>query len=212
MPSIDTLLLFTAAALLMNISPGPSNFYVMSRSIAQGSRAGLVSAFGLAAGSLVHVLAAAFGLSAIFVYSPLAYTILKTVGAAYLIYLGARMLLSGGKVSPPKGSSDILPLRAIFSQSVWVEVLNPKTALFFLAFLPQFVDVAAGNVSGQILLLGTIVTLTALPCDFAVALASGSAAHLLRNNPIAMRIQSWLSGTILIGLGVYILLSRRDAA
>ncbi len=212
MPSLETLLIFTAAALVMNISPGPSNFYVMARSLAQGAKAGLLAAAGLAAGSLVHVTAAALGLSAIFLYSPAAFTVLKLIGAGYLIYLGIRSLLA-----KPQSPADLAvaarkPGRRIFAESLAVEVLNPKTALFFLAFLPQFVDVGAGPVAPQILLLGLIVTLTAIPCDAVVAFASGSAARLLTSRPVFQRLQNWVSGSVLIGLGVFVALSRRSAA
>ncbi len=211
MPSLETLLIFTTAALVLNISPGPSNFYVMARSLAQGPKAGLTAAAGLAAGSLVHVAAAALGLSAIFLYSPAAFTVLKLIGAAYLIYLGVRSLMAR-----PQSPADLAvaipkPGRRIFAESAAVEILNPKTALFFLAFLPQFVDVDAGPVAPQILLLGLIVTLTAIPCDAVVAFASGSAAKLLTTRPLYQRLQNWVSGSVLIGLGVFVALSRRSA-
>lgn len=209
MPSPETLIIFTAAALLMNISPGPSNFYVMSRAIGQGAGAGLVAAAGLAAGSLVHVAAAAAGLSAVFLYSPAAYTAIKLVGAAYLVYLGVKMLRSApvdrtalGALAPKSG-------RRIFRESVFVEVLNPKTALFFLAFLPQFVDTGLGAPAAQILVLGLIVTATALPCDAFVAFASSTAARVIVRNTLWQRVQNWISGSILIGLGCYVALSRR---
>ena len=210
MPSGETLLIFAAAAVVMNLSPGPSNFYVLSRSLAQGSRAGLIAAAGLAAGSLGHVAAAALGLSAVFVYSPVAYELLKLAGAGYLVYLGLTYLLSPappGSLAPATAK----PRRAIFLESALVELLNPKTALFFLAFLPQFVDVAGGPLAPQFLLLGLIVTLTALPCDAGVAVLSGRAARLLSATPLVRRIQSWVSGSILIGLGVFVALGRRAA-
>ena len=161
MPALETLLIFTAAALLMNISPGPSNFYVLSRSVAQGPRGGAVAAMGLALGSLVHVAAAAFGLSAVFHYYPAAFGAVKLIGAAYLIFLGIRYLRGGerGAASLPQAASR--SYGRILRESILVEVLNPKTALFFLAFLPQFVDVERGAPAAQILLLGTIVTASA---------------------------------------------------
>ncbi len=211
MPGVEALLIFTAAALVMNLSPGPSNFYVLSRSIAQGTPAGLVATAGLAAGSLVHVAAAALGLSAIFLYSPVAYGLLKLAGAGYLIYLGITYLTSP-RLAP--GMLETLtpkPFRKIFWQSSLVEILNPKTALFFLAFLPQFADVAAGPLAPQILLLGIIVTLTGLPCDAAVAALSGRAARFLSASPPIQRILNWVSGSILIGLGAFVAFSRRAA-
>ena len=210
MPSTQTLLIFTLAAVAMNISPGPSNLYVMSRSIAQGIAAGLTATAGLATGSLFHVVVTSLGLAVVLRYSPFAFTALKLTGAAYLVYLGVKHFLTR-----PQPIGDTLafprkPLRRIFGESCLVEILNPKTALFYLAFLPQFVDPKAGPVAPQLLLLGAIVTLTAIPCDAIVAVASGKAANLLRRRPIFLKIQNWASGSVLIGLGAYVALSRRD--
>ena len=173
MPSIEVLIAFTAAALLMNISPGPSNLYVMARAIAQGTQGGIVAAMGLAVGSLVHVVATALGLSAIFSHSPTLYMIVKLMGAAYLIYLG----LTYWKSKENGSNENVLrpkekPLLSVFQQSVIVEVTNPKTALFFIALLPQFVVPESGPVSQQLLILGIIVTISALPCDILVAVSS----------------------------------------
>lgn len=212
MPSAETLLVFAAAALVMNLSPGPSNFYVLSRSLAQGAPAGLIAAGGLAAGSLGHVAAAALGLSAVFVYSPLAYTLLKLAGAGYLVYLGLSYFVSPPPPHPGAvAAAPPRPRRTIFLESSLVELLNPKTALFFLAFLPQFADVAAGPLAPQLLVLGLIVTATALPCDAMVALLSARAARLLSASPVARRVQAWLAGSILIGLGLYVAFARRAA-
>ena len=212
MPSTETLLIFTAAALVMNLSPGPSNFYVMSRSLAQGPAAGLIAAGGLAVGSLLHVSAAALGLSAILLYSPAAYAAVKLLGAAYLVYLGIRYLTARAEPVATVARAPGKPRRRIFLESILVEALNPKTALFFLAFLPQFVEVGAGPVAAQVLLLGFIVTLTAMPCDAVVAFAAGSAARALTRQPLYQRLLNRLSGSVLIGLGVYVALSRGAAS
>lgn len=213
MPTVETLLIFTAASLLMNISPGPSNFYVMSRSIAQGWRGGAIAAASLALGSLVHVGAAALGLSAVFHHFPLAYGVLKLLGAAYLVYLGVQHFRSAGRslkpTAGPRANAPVRSVRRIFTESVLVEVLNPKTALFFLAFLPQFVDVSRGPPAPQILILGCIVSLSAIPCDLLVAFLSGRAARVLSSNGRIGRIQEYLSGSILVGLGVYVARSER---
>lgn len=209
MPGIETLLIFSAAALLMNISPGPSNFYVMSRSVAQGPRGGAVAAMGLAVGSLVHVAAAALGVSALFHYFPAAFGIVKILGAAYLIYLGIQHLRGGTRSRRTGPDESIRPHGRIFTESILVEVLNPKTALFFLAFLPQFVDISRGPPAPQLLVLGSIVTLSAIPCDLFVAWASGSAARAIADNARIARIQDYLSGSILIGLGLYVAQSER---
>jgi threonine/homoserine/homoserine lactone efflux protein len=193
----------------MNLSPGPSNLYVMSRSLAQGTSAGLVAAGGLATGSLFHVTVTSLGLAAILQYSPLAFTVMKLAGAGYLVFLGGRMLLAKSSRLSPDALLPKKPLARIFRESALVEVLNPKTALFFLAFLPQFADPKAGPLAPQLLLLGGIVTATAIPCDALVAVLSGKAADLLRRKPIFQRLQSWISGSILVALGATIAL-RRD--
>jgi threonine/homoserine/homoserine lactone efflux protein len=209
MPSLQTLLLFTAAALAMNISPGPSNLYVMSRSLAQGTSAGLIAAAGLATGSLFHVTVTSLGLAVILKYSPVAFLVMKLAGAGYLIFLGLKMLLAKSAKLSPDAFMPKKPLARIFRQSAVVEILNPKTALFFLAFLPQFADPKAGPLAPQLLLLGIIVTLTAIPCDAVVAVLSGKAAALLRRKPIFQRLQNWISGSVLVALGATIAL-RRD--
>ena len=209
MPSIHSLLVFTLAAAALNISPGPSNLYVMSRSLSQGARAGLVAAFGLATGSLFHVTVTALGLSVVLRYSPTLYAVVKLVGAAYLIFLGLRLLLSKGAALTATASGNRRPHRRIFRESILVEMLNPKTALFFLAFLPQFADPGAGPLAPQLLLLGGIVTLTAIPCDAFVALAAGAAANALSRRPLYGRLQQWLSGSILVGLGAYVAASEK---
>ena len=205
MPSIEVLIAFTAAALLMNISPGPSNLYVMARAIAQGTQGGIVAAMGLAVGSLVHVIATALGLSAIFAHSPTLYMIIKLMGAAYLIYLGITYWRSKGsdgdkQVGRPKKK----PLLSVFQQSVIVEVTNPKTALFFIALLPQFVVPESGPVAQQLLILGIIVTISALPCDILVAVSSSKISHWLLRHERAQQIQDRISGSILIAMGAYI--------
>ena len=206
MPSLEVLLAFTAAALVMNISPGPSNLYVMARSIAQGTEGGLVAAAGLAVGSLVHVLATVLGLSAVFNASPLLYTVVKVLGAAYLIYLG----ISYWRAGPAEQPVDAMPvprkpLAMVFRESVIVEVTNPKTALFFIAFLPQFVVPESGPVWMQLLVLGAIVTVSALPCDVLVAVAASRVARWLTQHERAQVIQERVSGSILLGMGAYIM-------
>ena len=210
MPSLETLLVFTLAALVLNISPGPSNFYVLSRSIAQGTNAGLVAAVGLGLGSLLHVAAAAIGLSVIFQASATAYTVFKLIGAGYLVWLGIATLRAGPAEMAPEVGRVSRSHARILRESAVVEALNPKTALFFLAFLPQFVDVTAGPIAPQMLLLGLIVTVTALPCDVFVAFASGAVATRLRQSLTLRRLLNGASGLLLIGLGIGVALSRRS--
>lgn len=204
MPSPDTLIVFIVAALVLNLSPGPSNLYVMARSISQGPRAGMVAAGGLATGALVHVAAATLGVSAIVMASAEAFTVLKWAGAAYLVWLGIQHWRTAGQSmdgvvrTPPKA------MVRIFRESAVVEMLNPKTALFFLALLPQFIDPTAGPVALQSLLLGAIVVVSAVPCDALVAFASGAVARKLSTNPWIGRWQDRVSGAILIGLGALV--------
>ena len=204
MPSLEVLIAFTAAAVVMNLSPGPSNLYVMARAIAQGVPGGLAAAAGLAVGSLVHVVAAVLGLAAIFEYSPLAYTVFKVAGAGYLVYLG----IAYWRHSPEQSVQEAVPrkpLWRVFRESVLVEASNPKTALFFLALLPQFVDPAAGPVAPQFLLLGLIVTVSAIPCDVLVAGSAAKVSRWLLQNDKAQQLQERVSGVILIAMGAVIL-------
>jgi len=219
MPPLNDLLLFTTAAFIMNLSPGPSNFYVMARTIAHGTSAGLAAVAGLAVGSLVHVVAAVLGLSVLITYSPLAFTALKIIGASYLIYLGlgyfgVRFLRKNEMGAEAKTSeqADLVDLdtKRIFIQSVVIEASNPKTALFFLALLPQFVVPEAGPTAPQFLLLGLIVTLSAIPCDLFVTFFADKAASLIRGNQKLRARLDRVSGAILITLGAYVLLAEND--
>jgi threonine/homoserine/homoserine lactone efflux protein len=210
MPSVEILIAFTAAALVMNLSPGPSNLYVMARAIAQGAKGGIVAAMGLAVGSMVHVVATALGLSALFKHSPTLYMTVKIAGALYLIYLGISYWMakdSGG--SEGFRETGEKPLSSVFLQSIVVEVTNPKTALFFIALLPQFVVPGSGPVSQQLLILGIIVTVSALPCDILVAVSSSTVARWLVRNERAQMVQDRISGSILLGMGGYILTELR---
>lgn len=207
MPSLETLLVFTLAAMVMNLSPGPSNFYVLSRSVGQGTGAGVLAALGLAMGGLAHVVAATLGLSLLFEAAPLLYTAFKLLGAVYLVYLGIRTFLT--TVDPDvAAATDRRTGARILKESILVEVLNPKTALFFIAFLPQFVD-PSKPVAPQFLALGFIVTLTAIPCDIVVAVGAGKVARWLRGNLGIQRLQNRVSGGILVGLGAYVGLEGR---
>ncbi|HEY8014250.1 MAG TPA: LysE family translocator [Dongiaceae bacterium] len=208
MPSLAHLAIFTLAALAMNAAPGPSNLYVLSRSLAQGTAGGIVSALGLALGSLFHVALAVAGLAALLSYAPTLYDAIRLAGAAYLIYLGIKTLRAPGASMPANGGARRSLGRVLFDAAL-VEMLNPKTALFFLAFLPQFVEPAAGPAAPQLLLLGLIVTLTALPCDMLVALAGAKLARLFTTQA-RRRWPSRLAGSTLIALGVYTALMRRS--
>jgi threonine/homoserine/homoserine lactone efflux protein len=200
-PSHSSLVLFISAALVLLVIPGPAVLYVVGRSIGQGRAAGFVSALGIQVGTLVHVAAAAVGLSALLMSSAAAFAAVKYLGAAYLIYLGVQKLRSDESLEP-SGQTVKTNLSRIFAQGVVVNVLNPKTALFFFAFLPQFVDASRGNVAAQILFLGTLFSLMGVVSDSLWAFSAGTVAHLLWRSPRWMRTQRYVSGGMLISLGV----------
>jgi threonine/homoserine/homoserine lactone efflux protein len=199
-PPPSALLLFISAPLLLFIIPGPAVLYIVGRSIGHGRGAGLVSAIGISVGSLVHTAAAAVGLSALLMSSAMAFSIVKYLGVAYLIYLGIQKLCREGPFEL-SGDRSRVRFSRIFAQCV-VNVLNPKAALLFFAFLPQFVDPARGNVTPQILFLGVLFAILGVTTDTFWALTSGTGAGLFRRSPRAMRTQCFVSGTILISLGV----------
>jgi threonine/homoserine/homoserine lactone efflux protein len=200
-PSSSSLLLFVSAALLLLVIPGPAVFYIVGRSIGHGRGAGLVSALGISVGTLVHTAAAAVGLSALLMSSAMAFSAVKYLGAAYLIYLGVQKI-QRDESFVVEGDAPRVKLSRIFAQGIVVNVLNPKSALFFFAFLPQFVDPARGAVVPQILFLGTLFAVMGLTGDSIWALTSGTVAGLFRRNPRAMRTQRYVSGGMLISLGV----------
>ena len=206
MPEASTLALFAVAAITLLVIPGPSVLYIVTRSVDQGRAAGLASVGGIHVGTLVHVAAAAFGLSALLVSSATAYNAVRWIGAAYLVWLGVRRLLAreedaaaiagAGPGGPRHG------LRRIFAQGVLVNVLNPKTALFFFAFLPQFVDTSRGSVPFQVIVFGVAFVLLGLVSDGAYAVAASAGARWLRRRPGVARTSRLVSGGVLISLGV----------
>ncbi len=207
MPEKTALLTFLIAALSLNIAPGPDMLYVIGRSVGGGRRAGIVSALGIFAGTLVHTLIVALGLAALLRSSSLAFNVIRYAGAAYLFYLGARLLASRDMPIEMKLGDDTL-LR-IFRQGVITNVLNPKVALFFLAFLPQFVDSRRGTVALQVVFLGMLFNTGGTLVNLGVALAGGRLGDILKRSPGLRRFQRWLSGSIFIGLGVRMAIARR---
>ncbi|GAA0396712.1 RhtB family transporter [Acrocarpospora corrugata] len=199
MPDITALAVFAVATLALLVVPGPAVVYIVTRSVAQGRGAGLVSVLGVHAGSVVHVVAAALGLSALLATSATAFLVVKYLGAAYLVWLGVRKLMSrsgaevveAGKVSTSR----------LFGEGFVVNVLNPKTAIFFLAFLPQFADPAAGAIAPQIVLLGAIWIVLGMASDGTYALAAAALAGRVRQSATARRRLDVASGVIYIGLG-----------
>ena len=202
MPDASTFLLFAAASLAFLAIPGPSVFYIVTRSLAQGRRAGVTSMLGVQAGGLVHVVAAAFGVSALIASSATAFTIVKYAGAAYLILLGVRKLLSHGEAEDDVDVLGSVSPSRLFWQGAVVNLLNPKTALFFLAFLPQFVDPSAGPVAPQMLVLGTLLVGLGVVSDGTYALVAAGAGRRLRETARARRALDRLSGGVFISLGL----------
>ncbi len=196
------MILFLIATVSLNLSPGPDMLYVISRSLGQGRKAGIVSALGIGAGTLVHTSIAAFGLAAILVSLPIAFQIIKFAGAAYLVFLGLRMLLSKSTNSGhPLVSKRSADLWTIFRQGVATNVLNPKVALFFIAFLPQFVDPTKGTIVPQIVLLGLIFDSSGTAWNIVIASIAGQAGNMLSKRSWFSRLQKILPGAILIALG-----------
>jgi threonine/homoserine/homoserine lactone efflux protein len=202
------LALFLTASLALIVAPGPDTLYVLARGIGQGRRAGAISALGTCTGILVHTSAAALGLAVLLQTSIVAYTLIKYAGAAYLIYLGIKTLLS-------KQSALFTPVatrpswRRMYLQGMLTNVLNPKVALFFVAFLPQFIDQQSGFVALHMLLLGLIFDSLGLAYLLLVAGLSGSLGHFLLTRPAWAHRIRWLTGSILIGLGLRLALPDR---
>lgn len=197
---LSTFALFCAASLALAVVPGPAVLYIVAQSVDQGRLAGFVSALGIGVGGLVHVLAATIGLSSLLASSATAFTIVKYAGAAYLVFLGIRRLLTRETVE-----NDIVRVprsrRRLFVDGVVVNVLNPKTALFFIAFLPHFVDPDAGAATLQIFALGLIFVMIALSSDLLWALAAGTAGAWLRRSRWYLGVKRWVTGTVFVALG-----------
>ena len=201
MLNIPHLPVFLLAALILLLTPGPAVLYIVARSLDQGRLAGFVSVLSIEVGNFGHVLAATLGLSAILVSSALAFSIVKYLGAAYLIYLGLRRLLTRAAAHPPT-TFQRQSLRRIFRQGVLVAILNPKTALFFFAFLPQFADASKGSVPLQLLTLGCLFVSMAIVTDGLYALLAGTVGRWLKGTRSFLRVERYVIGSVYIGLGV----------
>jgi threonine/homoserine/homoserine lactone efflux protein len=206
-PSGSAIALFCLASVALAVVPGPAVTYIVTQSVDKGRRAGLVSALGVASGGLVHVAAAAVGLSALIASSATAFTTVKLVGAAYLIVVGIRRILSRDEAA--EVVTEPTPHRQLYVQGVIVNVLNPKTALFFLAFLPQFVDPGRGSVAVQVAFLGVLFAVIALTSDAMYALVADLLAGRLRRSGTGARLRRWVSGGIFVALGVTAATARR---
>jgi threonine/homoserine/homoserine lactone efflux protein len=208
MPGLQTFLLFLAAALVVAITPGPGILYIVARTLAGGSREGLASSVGLGLGGLVHVVGGAFGISALVMASAEAFTLLKIAGALYLIWLGLNTWRGARIVEPTEVRTT--GMRRAFREGIVVEALNPKTAAFFLAFIPQFVDPSA-NVAGQFIVLGLISVALNTSADLVVTYWAAKARAGFARRPSLLTRTRQASGAIMCGLGTTLLLARRAA-
>lgn len=220
---IVNLPLFMLAVFLLNVTPGPDTAYIVGRSVSQGRVAGLISSLGVSAGCCVHVLAVAFGLTALLAASAVAFTVIKVIGAAYLIYLGGRMLLAPPERDDALGSPDApdarameaaavrrpRPLRALFMQGFLTNVLNPKVVLFFLSFFPQFVDPGTGHKAVAFLALGAVFIAMSTAWNSLVAWVAASVTRRVAGTPGIKRWLDRVVGTAFIGLGARLAFSTR---
>jgi threonine/homoserine/homoserine lactone efflux protein len=200
LPDWPLLLGFITASLLLAVTPGPGVLYIVTRSLSQGRHAGLASVGGVALGNLVNALGAVFGLAALFAVSSSAFLVVKYLGAAYLVYLGIRRLLQ--RDAPVPGTLPRLGTARVFREGLWVALLNPKTTLFFAAFLPQFMD-PAGHPMLQGVVLGMLFVVIAAATDAIYAVTAGGLGPALSRRRSTQRAGRWLSGATFIGLGAF---------
>ncbi|MGC3027734.1 LysE family translocator [Burkholderia sp. MS455] len=202
---------FVLAVFLLNVTPGPDTAYIVGRSVAQGRGAGLMSALGISAGCCVHALACAFGLTALLAASAAAFTVIKLVGAAYLIYLGVRMIVAKQAAAPSgaEAATAAKPLRQLFMQGFWTNVLNPKVVLFFVSFFPQFVSADSPHKALAFLTLGAVFVAMSTVWTSLVAWVAGSVTQRFSDKP---GVRKWLDRTVgsaFVGLGLRLATSQR---
>jgi threonine/homoserine/homoserine lactone efflux protein len=201
-PGATNLSLFISAALVLLLVPGPAVLYIVARSVEQGRIAGFVSDLGIHTATLVHVVAAGLGLSAILASSALAFSVVKYAGAAYLIWLGLKKIFGRPEEPDVNVTAQAHGHARLFRDGFIVNLLNPKTALFFLAFLPQFVEVERGHVAMQVVFLGLLFTAMGLVTDGCYALAAGTAGNWLKRSRGYLKFERYVSGVLFIGLGL----------
>lgn len=213
MPDVSTLMLFSGAALALLLIPGPAVLYIVARSASQGRRAGLISVAGIHVGTLAHIAAAVLGLSAIVLASATAFTVVKYAGAAYLVFLGISAIRRRGGFVEPAGEANPRSRspRRIFTDAVVLNILNPKTAVFFLAFVPQFVDVDAGNAGTQVVALGLLFIALGVVTDGIYAVVGGWLGGHLRRSALVARRSETTAGAIYVGLGITTALAGRPS-
>jgi threonine/homoserine/homoserine lactone efflux protein len=205
--TISTLFYFLSASVLLTLAPGPDNIFVLTQGLTRGRRPAIVTALGMCSGISVHTTAAAFGVSAVFYSSVVAFNLVKYAGAAYLLYLAFRTLKDRSTVSLPQ--ADQRPAAALFKRGFIMNVLNPKVAMFFLAFLPQFVNPAAGHVPLQMFVLGFIFMLQAVVIFSAIGYFSGAIGGCLLGKPRIARTFHWLTAGVFASLGIRLALAER---
>ncbi|MDZ7861638.1 LysE family translocator [Acidovorax sp.] len=215
------LLMFIAAGWLLNLTPGPDVLYIVSNALRSGTRAGIVAGLGITAGCFVHIFAAAVGVGALLAASATAFTVLKWVGAAYLLWMGLRMLFakasgdggSGAAIAAAQAApAAAVPLRSVFMGGFWTNVLNPKVAIFFLAFVPQFIAPGADSKALAFVLLGVLFNLNAIPVNMGWALAAGFMARRVGAVQRGMHRLDRIAGAMFIGFGLKLAFSDRPAA
>jgi threonine/homoserine/homoserine lactone efflux protein len=208
MPTLDTLLVFFAASAALALAPGPDNLFVLTQSALHGRLAGWLVTLGLCTGLIVHTAAVALGVAAVFQTSALAFDLLKWVGAAYLVWLAWGAWRAGASALP-EGEAQPLGARALYLRGIVMNVTNPKVAIFFLAFLPQFADPARGPLGGQMLVLGGVFMLAALLVFGAIAWAAGHIGHWLRGSPRAQVVMNRVAAGVFVALAGRLALSSR---
>ncbi|MCT4656857.1 MAG: LysE family translocator [Cohaesibacter sp.] len=208
--SIEAWGVFFAAAIMLSITPGPDLVFILSRALAHGKKIGVAAALGVSTGALVHALAAALGLSAILATSATAFMVVKYIGAAYLIYLGIKALRAKeGALSFKDGNGKHGSFWSAFRQGMLIDVLNPKVAIFFMAFLPQFIAPEAGAIFSHTIILGLLVVLTGFSLEVLIILVAAPLGHYLKNNP---KVALWLDralGGLMVGLGARLAMASR---
>lgn len=205
--TLYTLLCFLGASIALTVAPGPDNIFVMTQGVARGRKPAIVTALGMCSGVTVHTTAAAFGISAVFYSSAIAFTVVKSAGAAYLLYLAFKTLKERSAIR--LSAADDLPAAALFRRGFIMNVLNPKVAMFFLAFLPQFVTPAAGRVPLQMLLLGLIFMVQSVVIFCLLGYFAGSIGSFILARPRIARYFDWLTAGVFLSLGVRLALAER---
>lgn len=207
MPTLDTFLLFMAGALALNVTPGPDMTFVLAQATHRGTRAGVAAALGIGVATIaVHMVLAAFGLAALFAAFPLAYDVVRYAGAAYLIWIAIGMIRHPPKLAAMTAEESV---KTAFRQGFVTNVFNPKVAIFFIAFLPQFVNPHAGPLWLQIMILGTCFSISGTTVNAVVAFGGGRLAEKLKANPLVGKIMGWISASVMLGLALRLAWSER---